>query len=353
MHVHKYTQDANLTTIKKNFRRISLLWHPDRNKAPEAKQIFQQIGKAYQVLSDEEQRGLYDTCLGNQTFYVEKYGHFYLQQYYPKSNTLAVILFLLLVFSIMGPVIQNGKYQHAVTYLTTAAVKNWGLHEGGSKETLEIRRLALEKVKAMRNGGGGAGAPEAAGGADNTTTTTTSSSSSGKSGKKKNKGGGNNDNGSSNNNGSSSKTKLEEDPVFLAAVQEIVAGIDIQGGNRKWEWNDVLAVKLVYLPINLAKWIHFQARWYYLHTVQKLPLSPEEEEYLASKCVGTTRWGMLEESEKAELLGARIWEDEQWSFHEWLEEKEVAKMNPKARKNYLRMKKRHANDGPGDLVADD
>lgn len=35
-------------------------WHPDRNSSEEAKVKFQQIGEAYQVLSDEKLRKVYD-----------------------------------------------------------------------------------------------------------------------------------------------------------------------------------------------------------------------------------------------------------------------------------------------------
>lgn len=330
-----------------------MVHHPDKGGSP---RVFQALNKAYQVVSDEEQRSLYDTCLKNQTFYVEKYGHFYLQQYYPKSNTLLVILFLLLVFSIMGPVIQHSKYTHACAYLRTAAVKGWGLHEGGSRETLEIRRRALERLRDQGKGGNGNGGAEGEG----KVAATVSAAGGGGKGKKKNKGGGPGGAGGGGGKqggrggGGSGGGKGEEkvDPDFEAAVRAIVSEMEIRGGHREWEWDDMLVVKLFRLPAFLGASVLFQTRWYVNHTLRGQPFSEEEEAYLAARMVGPGRWESLEEEEKTELVQARIWEDKEWSFGDWVEERELQKMPPKMRKNYLRQKRRMANDGPGDLVSD-
>jgi hypothetical protein len=44
------------------------------------------------------------------------------------------------------------------------------------------------------------------------------------------------------------------------------------------------------------------------HSIQQLPLSPEEEEYLAVKTVGQMRWEATDPEEQEEMLKARIWE---------------------------------------------
>ncbi|XP_036426771.1 dnaJ homolog subfamily B member 9 [Colossoma macropomum] len=46
--------------IKKAFRQLALKFHPDRNRSPDAQQIFTQLAQAYEVLSDQERRRLYD-----------------------------------------------------------------------------------------------------------------------------------------------------------------------------------------------------------------------------------------------------------------------------------------------------
>lgn len=46
--------------IKRAYYRLALIHHPDRNASVEAKETFQQVGQAYEVLSDPARRSLYD-----------------------------------------------------------------------------------------------------------------------------------------------------------------------------------------------------------------------------------------------------------------------------------------------------
>lgn len=55
------TRNATTDEIKKAFRKLALKYHPDRNSGDkEAEEKFKQINEAYQILSDEQKRAMYD-----------------------------------------------------------------------------------------------------------------------------------------------------------------------------------------------------------------------------------------------------------------------------------------------------
>lgn len=55
-------RDASDSEIKTAYRKLALQWHPDKNldQVEEAKEQFQQIQQAYEVLSDPQERAWYD-----------------------------------------------------------------------------------------------------------------------------------------------------------------------------------------------------------------------------------------------------------------------------------------------------
>merc|ERR1712216_890927 len=55
-------RDATLEMIKKAYRRLALLWHPDKNpdNQEEAEEMFRKISEAYTALSDSDLKTRYD-----------------------------------------------------------------------------------------------------------------------------------------------------------------------------------------------------------------------------------------------------------------------------------------------------
>jgi len=53
-------RNASNDEIRKEFRKLAKLYHPDRNREPDAEDKFKEINEAYQVLSDPEKRSRYD-----------------------------------------------------------------------------------------------------------------------------------------------------------------------------------------------------------------------------------------------------------------------------------------------------
>ncbi|MFM7859459.1 MAG: J domain-containing protein [Flammeovirgaceae bacterium] len=57
---------ASDAVIKRQYRKLALQYHPDKNKSPEAAQIIQEVNEAYDVLSDPQKRTQYDQLLSGQ-----------------------------------------------------------------------------------------------------------------------------------------------------------------------------------------------------------------------------------------------------------------------------------------------
>ncbi len=54
-------RNADIEKIKSSYRKLALLYHPDRNDSPDAEEKFKNISNAYQVLSDPIKRKIYDS----------------------------------------------------------------------------------------------------------------------------------------------------------------------------------------------------------------------------------------------------------------------------------------------------
>lgn len=52
---------AHTAEIKRAYRRLAVMYHPDKNPSPEAEEIFKLINEAYDVLSDPDKRRVYDS----------------------------------------------------------------------------------------------------------------------------------------------------------------------------------------------------------------------------------------------------------------------------------------------------
>jgi len=56
-------RSATSLDVKRAYRRLAVLFHPDKNKSDKALRVFQEINEAHEVLSDQVKRSAYDAML--------------------------------------------------------------------------------------------------------------------------------------------------------------------------------------------------------------------------------------------------------------------------------------------------
>jgi hypothetical protein len=54
--VLEVARDADADVIRKSYRKLALVWHPDKSRAPDAEERFKEIQGAYEILSEANER---------------------------------------------------------------------------------------------------------------------------------------------------------------------------------------------------------------------------------------------------------------------------------------------------------
>merc|ERR1719498_1376174 len=75
--------NATPTEIKRSFRKLSLKYHPDKNRAKDAQERFQEIATAYEILSNPEDREDYDYIQKHPDAYMSyaRYGRYQMRRF--------------------------------------------------------------------------------------------------------------------------------------------------------------------------------------------------------------------------------------------------------------------------------
>ena len=270
--------------------------------------ILQKIARAYEVLTKDESRKEYDMMRYNQEAYYKKYGSNVMFTFAPKTDTLLVIIFVLLFVNGFVYFAQYNKWHKVCSRLAKAAIEDWNPSQGGSYESKELRDHAIQLMEATNK--------------DKSEETTTSTKDS----KKK----------VSKTTTKEKKEKLNDDlrPIIEKLAYDIV---DFGAGFHKPTWKDLVVLKLAIFPYHFAIGSVWQIQ-YWINRLQKKPFSENEKSVLTQRSVGHIIWEFATEEEKTTMVKRELWNLK--NLKEWNDEREFQKLSKKEQKQYKEMMKR-------------
>jgi len=293
--------------ITKRYRALSRHWHPDKSKAVNAKENFQKIARAYEVLTSAERKE-YDGLRYDQDAYYKKYGSDVTISFAPQSDLVFVVVLIMLVINGFVYFAQLNRWKKVCDRLAKAAIEDWSPSQGGSPESKELREEAMKLLAEERKATDGDVA-------------VSKKIGNGKKGSKM-----------------TVKEKKEKESLALRPIVEKLAYeiTDFGAGFHKPTWKDLAILKMAALPYHFALGAAWQAK-YSIRRIQKLDLSEEEKLVLTERAVGHIVWVFSSEDEKNSMVKRELWKLSK--LKEWNEEREFAKLSKSEQKQYKLMKK--------------
>ncbi|XP_009074272.1 PREDICTED: dnaJ homolog subfamily C member 1-like, partial [Acanthisitta chloris] len=135
--------DASSADVRKAYRKLSLLLHPDKNKDENAETQFRQLVAIYEVLKDEERRQRYDDILIN-GLPDWRQPVFYYRRVRKMSNAeLALLLFIILTvghYAVVWSIYLEKQLDELLSRKKREKKK-----KTGSRSTDEAKLAALDK----------------------------------------------------------------------------------------------------------------------------------------------------------------------------------------------------------------
>ncbi|XP_035401114.1 dnaJ homolog subfamily C member 1 [Cygnus atratus] len=136
-------QDASSADIRKAYRKLSLILHPDKNKDENAETQFRQLVAIYEILKDEERRQRYDDILIN-GLPDWRQPVFYYRRVRKMSNAeLALLLFIILTvghYAVVWSIYLEKQLDELLTRKKREKKK-----KAGGRGTDEAKLAALDK----------------------------------------------------------------------------------------------------------------------------------------------------------------------------------------------------------------
>eukprot|EP00560_Eucampia_antarctica_P000070 CAMPEP_0197832938 /NCGR_PEP_ID=MMETSP1437-20131217/17015_1 /TAXON_ID=49252 ORGANISM="Eucampia antarctica, Strain CCMP1452" /NCGR_SAMPLE_ID=MMETSP1437 /ASSEMBLY_ACC=CAM_ASM_001096 /LENGTH=426 /DNA_ID=CAMNT_0043436619 /DNA_START=63 /DNA_END=1343 /DNA_ORIENTATION=- len=308
--------------ITQSYRKMGRVWHPDKNTMKGAKERFVKINKAYEVLTDATLRKEFDYMRERPDEYYYKYGSNVLFAYAPKSDTIGVVAFLLLLASVAAWYMQKARWQQIADRVISAAVEGLGPREGGSAQSIEVREQAVIIAQNRKEG---------ATDEKDVSALSTSKADSINGKEKKPKG------------PKLTKKELKEQaneelrPVIVELVNDMK---DFGAGFHQPTWRDILVLKMAKWPVSIFFATVWQLKYFYRRT-RKSALNEEEREVLTRRAVGDIAWEAATDEDRQEMVTMDLWITDK--LEEWRELQEVRQLSAGDQKRYNRWKKKQGS----------
>jgi len=290
------SRDTPKGEISKAYRKLAAKFHPDRHRGEEAKkeaeEQFRLVAVAYETLKDDEARKNYDYLLDHPEEYYRHYYNYYRHRVAPKVDVRIVIVVTILVISLIQYISASHKYNDAVKYLQT-------------QQKYRLKAIELAKERGLWE--------------DDK--------------KKKRR--------------SKAEVKEEEEAIIKSIIEE---NVDIRGGYKRASIVDTLVCQIFIFPYYLFDYIRWFARWHWKFTGGREEYGDEEKAYLIRRNLKLTQsqYDCLEDSEKDEYWGEKLWVKE--DFARWKAEKEEEEKRKQAESGqYKRYRRYMRNHGPGQI----
>ncbi len=245
--------------------------------------------------------------------YFYKYGSPTIYHYAPKSDTLFVIFVLLLAFNGFTWFAQKQRWQQIADRVVKDAVEGLKAGEGGSTESIELRRKAEAMLKEQKEAEGSSVEK-------------------------------------SPSNGKKSKIKLTKKEIREKEIEELRPLItelvkeikDFGAGFHQPTWRDLLIVRMAKWPVFVAGGVVWQTK-YLFRRLRKLELNDEEREVLTKRAVGPVAWEAASDADKEEMLTRDLWVMDNLEL--WLEDQEIRQFSKGQQKRINRVRKKEGRKG--------
>lgn len=146
--------DADSALIKQNYREAAKKWHPDYNTNEDAKEKFQKVSEAYDILQDDEKRLTYD--LLSSAYSAEKFPPmFSLKIYKNRAGKKDINLRAVRLRRVIGKIISEKDSKHeevcnypeALNIVFKASLCNWILGWWSLKGIFATPVAIVENIK--------------------------------------------------------------------------------------------------------------------------------------------------------------------------------------------------------------